>query len=159
MTEDKDRHAERIVAGVDGSPSSVAVLRWALRQAHLTGATVDAVMAWQTPMMADGYAWAPVPMLDDYDFQGMAGKTLARVVGEVTDPGESVAVRQLVAEGKAARVLLDAANGADLLVIGGHGHGGFTEALLGSVSQQCAHHAPCPVVIIRGERHEQHGTA
>jgi nucleotide-binding universal stress UspA family protein len=49
-------------------------------------------------------------------------------------------------------VLTAAADGADLLVVGSRGHGGFTEALLGSVSQHCVHHAPCPVVIIRATR-------
>jgi nucleotide-binding universal stress UspA family protein len=47
-------------------------------------------------------------------------------------------------------VLLDAAAGANLLVVGSSGHGGFTEALLGSVSQHCVQHAPCPGVVIRG---------
>ena len=51
----------------------------------------------------------------------------------------------------AAQVLVDEADGADLLVVGSRGHGGFAGLLLGSVSQQCAHHAPCPVVIIRAE--------
>jgi nucleotide-binding universal stress UspA family protein len=54
-----------------------------------------------------------------------------------------------VTEGNPAQVLLDAARGADLLVVGSRGHGGFAEALLGSVSQHCVHHARCPVVVIR----------
>lgn len=62
-----------------------------------------------------------------------------------------MAVRTQVAEGNPARVLLSAAAGADLLVVGSRGHGGFTEALLGSVGQHCAHHARCPVVVIRGQ--------
>jgi nucleotide-binding universal stress UspA family protein len=60
-------------------------------------------------------------------------------------------VRALIVEGNAAQVLLDASDGADLLVVGSRGHGGFTEALLGSVSQHCVHHAHCPVVVIRGQ--------
>ena len=58
----------------------------------------------------------------------------------------------MVREGNAAQVLLDAAQGADLLVVGSRGHGGFTEALLGSVSQHCVHHAQCPIVIVRADR-------
>jgi len=57
---------------------------------------------------------------------------------------------QRVMEGHVARVLLDAAHGADLLVVGSRGHSGFAGALLGSVSQHCAQHSPCPAVIIRG---------
>jgi hypothetical protein len=49
----------RIVAAVDGSPSSMSALRWAVRQAGLNGATVDAVTAWIYPANADGYGWAP----------------------------------------------------------------------------------------------------
>jgi nucleotide-binding universal stress UspA family protein len=54
-----------------------------------------------------------------------------------------------VTEGHPARILLDASGGADLLVAGSRGHGGFAEALLGSVSQHCVQHASCPVVVIR----------
>jgi nucleotide-binding universal stress UspA family protein len=60
-------------------------------------------------------------------------------------------VRALVVEGNPAQVLLDASDDADLLVAGSRGHGGFTEALLGSVSQHCVHHAHCPVAVIRGQ--------
>ena len=59
----QDGSGHRIVAGVDGSPSSVEALRWAVRQAELTGATVDAVMAWQPPA-ATGLAWG-VSLTDD----------------------------------------------------------------------------------------------
>jgi nucleotide-binding universal stress UspA family protein len=48
----------------------------------------------------------------------------------------------------AARALLDTAIGADLLVVGSRGRGGV-RALLGSVSQQCVHHAPCAIVVVR----------
>jgi nucleotide-binding universal stress UspA family protein len=60
-------------------------------------------------------------------------------------------VHPTAVEGNAAQVLLDACDGADLLVVGSRGHGGFTEALLGSVSQHCVHHARCPVVVLRGQ--------
>ncbi len=49
------RAGSRIVAGVDGSPSSISALRWAIRQAGLTGAAVDAVIAWHYPASAGGY--------------------------------------------------------------------------------------------------------
>lgn len=58
---------------------------------------------------------------------------------------------EVVKEGDAAQVLIELADGADLLVVGSRGHGGFTGALLGSVSQHCVHHSRCPVVIFRGE--------
>jgi nucleotide-binding universal stress UspA family protein len=72
------------------------------------------------------------------------------VVSSVVDPAVLVPVTGQAVEGSPARVLLDAARGAQLLVVGSRGLGGFTEAPLGSVSQHCVDHAPCPVVIIRG---------
>jgi nucleotide-binding universal stress UspA family protein len=64
---------------------------------------------------------------------------------------EGVSVRQLVKEGYPARVLMDATEGAELLVVGCRGHGGFAGVLRGSVSAHCVHDAPCPVLIIRGQ--------
>jgi nucleotide-binding universal stress UspA family protein len=60
-----------------------------------------------------------------------------------------VVVDHVVTEGSPARTLLDEARGADLLVVGSRGRGGFAGLLLGSVSQHCVHHAPCPVVVVR----------
>ena len=143
----------RIVAGVDGSPSSVSALRWAIRQAGLTGAAVDAVIAWHYPVAATGYGWAPMaaPVNSDFDFQDIAEKTVADAVSSALGPVSDVRVRTQVAEGNPAQVLLDAAAGAELLVVGSRGHGGVTEALLGSVSQHCVQHARCPVVVIRSQ--------
>ena len=62
----------RIVVGVDGSPSGDAALRWAVRQAEVTGSSVDAVIAWEYPIMASGYGVAPVPMYGDLDFGALA---------------------------------------------------------------------------------------
>jgi nucleotide-binding universal stress UspA family protein len=139
-----------IVTGVDGSASSITAMRWALRQAELTGAAVDAVIAWHYPVAATGYGRAPVGMEPAYDFKEIAEKILADAISNAVDPASDVSVRSHVVEGNPSRVLLDAATGADLLVVGSRGHGGFAEALLGSVSQHCVQHATCPVVIIRG---------
>jgi nucleotide-binding universal stress UspA family protein len=150
MTQQKSP-AGRIVVGVDGSRPSRVALQWALRQAELTGATVQAVIAWHYPVMVGGYAWAPVSVLDSSDFGEIAEKQITETIADVVDPASSVRVTTSVLEGNAAQVLLDAARGADLLVVGSHGHGGFAGALLGSVSQHCAHHSPCPIVIVHGQ--------
>lgn len=63
-----------------------------------------------------------------------------------------VPVRPLVTAGLAAEVLLDEPRGADLLVVGSRGHGGFVSALLGSVSMYCVLHARCPVLMLREGR-------
>jgi nucleotide-binding universal stress UspA family protein len=139
----------RIVAGVDGSDSSLSALRWAIRQAGLTGAPVDAVAAWHNPVVAASYGYVPVGTGEDYDFKEITEKVLADAISGTVAPDSDVRVRSHVIEGNGAQVLIDASDGADLLVVGSRGHGGFTEALLGSVSQHCVHYARCPVVVIR----------
>lgn len=154
MAEQKNGHVPRIVVGVDGSPSSMTALRWAVRQAELTGGTVDAVIAWQFPANFGAYGWAPVSMEEGgADFGEVAAKTLADAISKALDPHSDIHVQSRVLQGNPAQVLLDAARGADLLVVGSRGHSGFTGALLGSVGLHCVHHARCPVVIIRGKVH------
>jgi nucleotide-binding universal stress UspA family protein len=97
-----------------------------------------------------GYGMA-VAGLEASDYRQIAEKIIADAIGSTLDPASGVRVRPSVVEGHSARVLLDASAGADLLVVGSRGHGGFTEALLGSVSQHCVQHASCPVVVIRSQ--------
>lgn len=151
-----DGGTPRIVAGVDGSPSSTEALRWAVRQAELTGGVVDAIIAWQYPFAASGIGagglgWAPAVGLDDTDYADLAARSLSACVSAVSLP-PSVKVREIVLHGHPAQVLLDAAKDADLLVVGSRGHGEFADALIGSVSTRCVHHARCPVVVVRGSR-------
>jgi nucleotide-binding universal stress UspA family protein len=148
---EKNGTERRIVAGVDGSDSSLRALRWAIRQAGLTGATVDAIAAWHYPVATGGFGYAPMGTGEKFDFNEITQKVLADAIGSTVDQGSDVRVRDRAVEGNAAQVLIDASAGADLLVLGSRGHGGFTEALLGSVSQHCVHHARCPVLVIRGQ--------
>lgn len=134
----------RIVVGVDGSDRSKAALRWAIRQAKLTGSSVDAVIAWHYPST---YGMAAVG--SGFDFEGDAKNALAETVSQVCGNDHEVRVRSLVTEGPAAGVLLRAASGADLLVVGSRGHGELGSALLGSVSLHCVLHAHCPVLVVR----------
>ncbi|RLU89218.1 universal stress protein UspA [Streptomyces griseocarneus] len=137
----------RIVVGVDGSEPSKAALKWAVGQAELTGAVVEAIFAWQYPRY--WWGWAP-PVEGSLDFEGNARRALSQAIDEAAGLDCPVPVMPRVVEGNPARVLLDAAHGADLLVVGNRGYGGFGEALLGSVGQHCVQHAACPVVVIRG---------
>jgi len=73
-----------------------------------------------------------------------------RIPGRIVAGVDGSPSSRAACEGTPAQVLLEAADGADLLVVGSRGHGGFAEALLGSVSEACVHHAQCPVVIVRG---------
>ncbi len=88
------------------------------------------------------------------NFAELAEKTIVDVINKVVDPVSDVRIRSRVVQGNPAQVLIDAAEGADLLVVGSRGHGGFTGALLGSVGTHCVHHARCPVVVIRGHVHD-----
>lgn len=136
---------ERIVVGVDGSPSSCQALRWAARQAKLTGASLEVVTSWELPT---SYGWMP-PYPSDFDPAGEAKRNLQATVAEVLGDDPGVDIEHTVAEGHPAPVLLAAAKGASMLVVGSRGHGGFTGMLLGSVSDHCVSHAPCPVTVVR----------
>jgi len=146
MNSRPDDEVPRIVVGVDGFESSTAALRWAIHQAKLSGAVVEAVTAWQIPA---GSGLLPAADLPDY--QDDARMVLTEAITETSMLDTDVEVRPRVVQGGAGQVLVNAAEGAELLVVGCRGHGGLAEALLGSVSQHCVHHAPCPVVIIRGK--------
>ena len=137
----------RIVVGVDASEESKEALRWAAGYAESIGASLDVVHAWH---VSDEHAWLQSlpPPANPTD---VARKALAAVVDEVVSPGR-VPVRSEVLEGHAAQVLVKASRGAEMLVVGDRGFGGFDGLLLGSVSGQCAMHAPCSVVIIRPTR-------
>lgn len=142
---------ERIVVGIDGSGQSKAALRWALGQARLTGASVDAVTAWRYPAT---YGLTVIPGPGELDLDGESRKMLAEVVAGAGGEGPGVEVRQLVGEGPSAEVLLNTAEGADLLVVGSRGLGGFRSAILGSVSLACVMNATCPVLVFRGEEEQ-----
>jgi nucleotide-binding universal stress UspA family protein len=136
----------KIVVGVDGSASSKAALMWAIGQARLTGSEVQAIVAWEFPAF---YSWEGGPMPPE-DFEEAARNSLNGAVDEVLSTIDvPVPVDREIRHGHSAQVLVDAAADADLLVVGCRGHGSFYGALLGSISQRCAQHAPCPVVIVR----------
>ncbi|BEL05996.1 universal stress protein [Actinoplanes sichuanensis] len=135
------------MVGVDGSPSSKAALRWAARQAGLTGGRLHAVTAWELPSY---YGWAPMLPYDE-DLAATAGKALTAAVHSVFgDERSKLDLVESVVPGHPAQVLIDLSARCGLLVIGSRGHGAFTGTLIGSVSQQCVQHARCPVVVVRG---------
>ncbi|RRS01552.1 universal stress protein [Glycomyces terrestris] len=137
----------RVVVGIDGSDSSRGALEWALAYAAAMDLPVTAVQAWQVPA---NYGAAAM-VLPAAEFAESARDTLERTVREAAAARPQVTVERIVQEGHAAKVLLEAAADATLLVVGSRGHGGFVGAVLGSVSQYCVTHARCPVLIYRGE--------
>jgi nucleotide-binding universal stress UspA family protein len=132
-----------IVVGIDGSACAREALRFAVREARLRGDQLRVVWTWQMPISIYA-AGGLMPVLDDGTAERLAHRELDEVLGD--DPG--VVVELLVEEGSAARVLIRESENAEVLVVGSRGHGGFVGLLLGSVGQQCAAHARCPVVIV-----------
>jgi len=137
-----------IVVGVDGSEASKAALRWTVDEARLRHARVQAVHAWWIiPMLEPGGQLAH----DALDWgEEEATERVRTFVAETVGAQTEVEITPVAVQGEqASAVLVDAAKDADLLVVGSRGAGGFSGLLLGSISQQCAHHAPCPIVIVR----------
>jgi nucleotide-binding universal stress UspA family protein len=137
-----------IVVGVDGSPGAKAALRWALGEARLRGTPLCIVHAWNIAYAAAyGIALTIDPEFIN-ELRAQASRVIDEMLAEAGSEADGVKVEKAVAKGVPAQVLVEKAEGADLLVVGSRGLGGFRGLLLGSVSQQCAHHAPCPVVIV-----------
>ena len=148
----ESKHAPTIVVGIDGSKSSSQALRWAVAEARLRSVPVRAVHAWSysQPLVPSlvGYPYSAESFRNAIDDRWQAKQRLERATSEL---GEDDGIERVVVEGPASQALIDAVGEGDLLVVGSRGHGGLTNLLLGSVSQQCAQHAPCPVVIVRGD--------
>jgi len=141
----------RVIVGVDGSETARKAVRWAAREAKLRGMKLELVSAWEIPIYsyASGYGFPAISEEMMKSLTARAEGHLAEALDEARAEAREVQIEIIAAEGQPAKVLVEVAKGADLLVVGSRGLGGFRELLLGSVSQQCAQHATCPVVIVR----------
>ena len=149
---------DRIVVGIDGSEGAVRGLRWALEEAALHDAVLELVHSY--PKLEHSY---PQPSVVELPERGSMAtpEELEAAKNEVFDaalrraggPGD-VEIRRTVRAGGPAQTLCEVAQGADLLVVGARGLGGFRGLLLGSVSQQVIAHSPCPVAIITPREEE-----
>ncbi len=139
-----------IVVGIDQSAQAKEALRFALEEAKLRHAKLRVVYAWQygTIGMAGIDSFYPAVGPDVSEVREAAEQALEQTLRESLPDTLSVEIERHVVEGPPAGVLVKESRDADLLVVGSRGPGGFTELLLGSVSQQVAHHAQCPVVIV-----------
>lgn len=151
MASDESSPVRRIVVGVDGSETSRHALRWAAAEAASHQAELHVVHAWDVPMVGAGVGSPPSKRstAGPEDQHDQAQRLVTQVVEEELGEGSSTNVRPSIGRGTAANVLLEASQGADLLVVGSRGLGGFAGLLLGSVSNKMANHASCPVVIVR----------
>lgn len=140
---------DRVVVGVDGSPTSQRALEWAVGEARARHAHLEVVHSWH-PLYTGAYPYAPVP-IDPAPYEAAAAEVITDMVSAVDTEGVQKVVTT-VACGGAAADLVDAAENAQLVVVGTKGVGGFRGMLMGSVCHSVAHHAPCPVVVIPAAR-------
>ena len=143
LMDERDETAHRIVVGIDGSPSSIAALEWAAKQAELTGASLEVLMTWE---WFNGYGWSPID--PEFDQERVCQTALSDHLKPVRDAHPDISIQAAAIEGHPAPLLVKASEGADLLVVGSRGHGEFVGVLLGSVSEHCVTNAHCPVLVL-----------
>jgi nucleotide-binding universal stress UspA family protein len=134
---------EGIIVGVDESAIAAEALRWAVSEGALRSQPVTAVLAWG--YLDQHHATQDHPFDPDYH-EDDARAALAALVERALGPNATVEQRTIC--DLPARAVIEAGAGAELVVVGARGIGGFRGLLLGSVSRQVLHHAPCPVAVI-----------
>jgi nucleotide-binding universal stress UspA family protein len=141
-----------IVVGVDGSGHSQRALEWAIKEAAIRHAPLTVVTVHQ---LVAGYSGRGVVYPNDAELAEKARQAAQLETDKLlTDvgPDRPASVTVEARSGFPVEELLNAADGADMIVIGSRGAGGFAQLLMGSISDQVARHAHCPVVIIPAER-------
>ncbi len=143
--------AGRIVVGVDGSDAAQDALAFGFEEAALRGVGLTAVRAWYSDFFdSSGPKSGAIPLNVETEVVVPAETAaLTEAVAGWRNKFPDVDVRERVVHGIAAPVLVDAARGAELLVVGSRGRGGFRSLLLGSVSHAVMHHATAPVAVVR----------
>ncbi|WP_433605937.1 universal stress protein [Dactylosporangium sp. CA-139114] len=140
--------ARRVVAGVDGSHDTEPALRFAFEQAASRGVGLTAVLAYLWPVSTGPGDLMPLAYDPDI-LREQERCTLAESTAGWIEKYPDVDFRSSVVPGRAAAKLAELSAGAEMLVVGSRGRGGFTGLLLGSVSQAVIHHAACPVAVTR----------
>jgi nucleotide-binding universal stress UspA family protein len=151
-----------IVVGVDGSEASLAALRFAADEARLRGARLTVVHAWIMPVFES----VPDPFLVEYSgpidadpeatinaMRGAAETVIDEAVEALGEGAHGLEIERAVIEDRPERALVDAAEEAELLVVGSRGHGRLHNLVLGSVSHYCVQHARCPVEVVPSGQH------
>lgn len=145
VREPHDPGARRIVVGIDGSPTSMAALDFAVRRAEMTGETVVALHAWHVRAPSTD-VWNARPRdLATEERELLLAESIAGIRTDHPD----VRVEHEVVAVAPQKALVDASAGASLVVVGSRGLGYFRGLMLGSVSQAVLHRAECPVAVVR----------
>jgi nucleotide-binding universal stress UspA family protein len=141
----------RVVVGVDGSSGARCALRWAIGEAREHHGELVVVHVWQMPYLGTS-PYAPMTAIDLDALEEEARHLIDRMLAD--EDTHDLEVERRAVCGSASQLLVDLTDDADLLVVGARGRGGFVGLLLGSVSEQVARHARCPVVIVPADRDE-----
>ncbi|GIJ76471.1 Nucleotide-binding universal stress protein, UspA family [Micromonospora phaseoli] len=140
-----------VVVGVDGSELSRHAVEFAVRTAALRGAGVTALHAYRHPVSNGPGDMQPL-VYDESELRAEEDRTVAEAIAGLTERYPEVPITRQSVRGRAAKVLTEASQRAQLLVVGGQGRGELTGLLLGSVSQSLLHHSRCPVAVVRPPR-------
>jgi nucleotide-binding universal stress UspA family protein len=145
VREPRDPDASRIIVGIDGSWSSIAALEYACERAEETGETVVALHAWHVRAPSTDVWNSEARVLETGDREVLLAESVAGVVVDHPD----VRLEKEVVAVAPAQALVDASEGASLVVVGSRGLGFFSGLLLGSISQTVLQRAQCPVAVVR----------
>lgn len=142
-----DEHSEDgpVVVGVDGTRNSERAIEIAFDEAARRGAQLVAVHAWGDSSSDFDYPAAVWSAAMEAE-QASLAESLAGWQEQYPD----VQVRRIVVKDRPVRNLVEQSKGAQLLVVGSHGRGGFAGMLLGSTSEALLHVVDCPIIIARG---------
>ena len=140
-----------VVVGIDGTEASREALRWAAEEAKLRGAALRVVHTWDHPYAVPGpYPQTSGPRVDEEDTERrLAEELLDRELAAAGVEATGVRIEPELVEAPPAKTLIDAAQHADLLVIGSDRRGRLAHEPLGRIGRECVQHSPCPVVIVR----------
>ena len=122
----------RVIVGVDGSETARKAVRWAAREAKLRGMKLELVSAWEIPTYSyvSRYGYPAISEEMMKSLTTRAEGHLAEALDEARAEAREVQIETIAVEGQPAKVLVEVAKGANLLVVGSRGLGGFRELLL-----------------------------
>ncbi|QCB29412.1 universal stress protein [Corynebacterium endometrii] len=140
-----------VVVGVDGSEVSQKATEYAFAEAEARGAELIAIHTWMDMQVQASLAGLSAAQAEWSEVEREQGELLNERLAPLVEKYPDVKVKKLIARDRPVRALSDAAEGAQLLVVGSHGRGGFKGMLLGSTSRALLQAAPCPMMVVRPE--------
>lgn len=151
-TDDLDQSGP-VVVGIDGSEISAKATEWAFAEASARGTTLVAVHTWMDPQVQAAAAGIALTEEDWKQLEEQQLQTLSERLAGFSSRYPDVTVERVVTRDRAVRALVEQSEGAQLVVVGSHGRGGFTGMVLGSTSRALLQASPCPVMVVRPQVH------